>query len=91
MTDIVNIDRSDRRRDWALALMAGGGMAMTALAGTGMWWLRARADYVFWLSIICHLHIFVSITGFAGLLMKRTIRATLAGNSVEISDAGGEP
>lgn len=86
MTDIVSVDASDKRRTWGLILLAGGGMAMTAFASVVLWLVRENADYAFYLGLCAMGLIGIVQTGFAGLLMKRTIRANILGNEVEISD-----
>lgn len=88
MTDIVEPDASDKRRTWGLILLAGGGMAMTAYASVVLWLVKENADYAFYLGLCAMGLIGVVLTGFAGLLMKRTIRANILGNEVEISDKG---
>lgn len=88
MTDIVDPDASDKRRTWGLILLAGGGMAMTAYASAVLWLVKENADYAFYLGLCAMGLIGVVLTGFAGLLMKRTIRANILGNEVEISDKG---
>ncbi len=88
MTDIVDPDASDKRRTWGLILLAGGGMAMTAYASVVLWLVKENADYAFYLGLCAMGLIGVVLTGFAGLLMKRTIRANILGNEVEISDKG---
>jgi hypothetical protein len=88
MPEIVNIDASDRRRTWGLILLAGGGMAMTVFASVVLWLVKDNADYAFYLGLCAMALIGVVLTGFAGLLMKRTIRANILGNEVEISDQG---
>jgi len=88
MTDFVNPDASDKRRTWGLILLAGGGMAMTAFASVVLWLVRDNADYAFYLGLCAMALIGVVLTGFAGLLMKRTIRATILGNEIEVSDQG---
>jgi len=88
VTDIVDPDASDKRRTWGLILLAGGGMAMTAYASVVLWVVKENADYAFYLGLCAMGLIGVVLTGFAGLLMKRTIRANILGNEVEISDKG---
>jgi hypothetical protein len=88
VTDIVDPDASDKRRTWGLILLAGGGMAMTAYASVVLWLVKENADYAFYLGLCAMGLIGVVLTGFAGLLMKRTIRANILGNEVEISDKG---
>jgi hypothetical protein len=90
MTDFVNPDASDKRRTWGLILLAGGGMAMTGFASVVLWLVRENADYAFYLGLCAMALIGVVLTGFAGLLMKRTIRATILGNEIEVSDQGIE-
>lgn len=86
MSDLVNPDASDKRRTWGLILLAGGGIAMTAFASVVLWLVRENADYAFYLGLCAMALIGIVLTGFAGLLMKRTIRANILGNEVEISD-----
>ena len=86
MTEIVDGVGSERRRNWGLILLAGGGMAMTAFASVVLWLVRENADYAFYLGLCAMALIGIVLTGFAGLLMKRTIRANILGNEVEISD-----
>lgn len=82
---------SDQRRLLALVMLAGGGVAMTLYAAAALWWVATVPRYAFWLGAGALLLIAIVLTGFAGLLVKRTIKANVAGNSVEISDQGGDP
>ena len=82
---------ADWRRRWALIMLAGGGMAMTALAAFAMWTL-ARLNAVWptaYMGFGCLALIGVVLTGFAGLLVKRTLKAS-AGSfaSFDVSDNG---
>lgn len=74
------------RRGLALLFLAGGGLAMTGYAGTALWLVRAQPERVFWLGLVALALIAIVLTGFAGLLIKRTIRGSFAGSSFEISD-----
>lgn len=74
------------RRGWALMLMAGGGSSMTIYAGVGLYLVREHANYVFYLALASLGLILVVLTGYAGLLVKRTIKGSVLGNSIEISD-----
>ncbi len=84
MTEIVDPKSSDRRRDWGLILLAGGGMAMTAFAGWlaysfmyGPWpddTAATRLGWLGWALIGCLGLVGVVLTGFSGLLVKRTLR-----------------
>jgi hypothetical protein len=56
-----------------------------------LWLERDRADYAFYLGAGALALVAVVLTGFAGLLVKRTMRVTLPGGAGgEISDQGGE-
>jgi hypothetical protein len=90
MTEIVNIDASDKRRTWGLILLAGGGMSMTGYASVVLYLVRENADYAFYLGLCAMALIGIVLTGFAGLLVKRTIRANIVGNELEISDMRGD-
>jgi len=78
----------DGRRAMALLFLAGGGVAMTAYAGWSLWMVRAVAQYAFWLGLAAHVSILVVLTGFAGLLVKRMLKANVAGASFEANDQG---
>lgn len=78
----------DGRRAVALLFLAGGGIAMTAYAGWSLWMVRAVAQYAFWLGLAAHVSILVVLTGFAGLLVKRMLKANVAGASFEANDQG---
>lgn len=86
MADPVAPARSDRRRDWGLILLAGGGMAMTGFASYALWLNRDNADHAFYLGLAAMALIGVVLTGFAGLLVKRTVR--VSPTSFEVTDQG---
>lgn len=89
MPDPVDPIASDRRRNWGLALLAGGGMAMTAYAAYALWLVRDHADFAFYLGLSAMVLIGIVLTGFAGLLMKRTVKANGPGGfGFEVSDQG---
>lgn len=74
------------RRGAALLFMAAGGVAMTGYGAYALWLVRGRPDYAFYLGLSAMGLIAIVLTGFAGLLIKRTIRGSVLGNSFEISD-----
>jgi len=80
----VQAHRSDRRRDWGLLFLAGGGIAMTAYAGAALYLVRAVADLAFWLGMAAMGLIGVVLTGFAGLVVKRTLR--IGRDGLEVAD-----
>jgi hypothetical protein len=77
---------ADGRRAAALLFLLGGGMAMTVYAAWALYLVRDRADFAFYLGIAAHVSILVVLTGFAGLLVKRMLKASVAGSSFEASD-----
>lgn len=85
--DVVDPASSDRRRNWGLAFLAGGGVAMTAFASVAMWMIyerRGPLEYVFYLGLAAMALVAVVLTGFAGLLVKRTLR--LSKDGLEVTD-----
>ena len=84
MADIVDPVSSDRRRDWGLLLLAGGGMAMTTYAAYALWLVRDVADYAFYLGAGALGLVAIVLTGFAGLIVKRTLR--LSKDGLEVTD-----
>ncbi len=77
------------RRAMALILLAGGGMAMTAYAAVSLWLVRHVASYAFWLGLAALALVAIVLTGFAGLLVRRTVKVGRDG--LEISDSAAEP
>ena len=77
---------AEGRKGWALALLAGGGMAMTLYAIVAMFLVRDNATYVLYLGLAAHIGVLITLTGFAGLLVKRTIRASGLGAEFSASD-----
>lgn len=85
--EIVDAVASDRRRNWGLILLAGGGMAMTVYAAVALWMLwerKAPASYLFYLGLSALVLVGIVLTGFSALLVKRTFRVGRDG--VEYSD-----
>ena len=78
----------DGRRAMALLFLAGGGVAMTGYAGWSLWMVRTEPQYAFYLGLAAHVSILVVLTGFAGLLVKRMLKANVAGASFEANDQG---
>jgi len=81
----------DGRRAMALLFLAGGGIAMTGYAGWSLWMVRTVPQYAFYLGLAAHVSILVVLTGFAGLLVKRMLKASIVGSSFEASDAADPP
>lgn len=75
------------RRAWALIFLVGGGMVMTIYAAIAMYLVRTNASYVLYLGLAAHVIIFVVITAFAGLLVRRTLSAKVLGSEFSVSDA----
>lgn len=74
------------RRAWALMLMAGGGISMTVFAAFTLYIVRQVPAYAFYMGLAALFLIGIVITGYAGLLIKRTIKGSVLGSSFEISD-----
>ena len=97
MSEIVDPRASDLRRNWGLFFLAGGGVSMTAMAGGLAWafvyspWpattADARIEWLGWALIGSLGLVGIVLTGFAGLLVKRTIR--LSKDGLEVSDKDG--
>ena len=67
---------SDTRRDWALGIVAAGGMAMTIFAGFSLWLLSGNATYIFYMGMAAMVQIAIIFTGILGLLVKRRLSVT---------------
>ncbi len=74
------------RRGWALALLAGGGMAFTAMAAWALYMVREAPDRAFWLGVAAHVQVFAVFTGIAALLVKRRIKWKGFGTDLDIDD-----
>ena len=87
--EIVDTRSSDRRRNWGLILLAGGGMAMTAFASAALFILYIRGaplSFVFYMGLAALVLVGIVLTGFSALLVKRTFRVGRDG--VEYTDTG---
>jgi hypothetical protein len=77
--------RSERRRDFALGSVIGGGVVMTALAFWITWFLRdANAVYIFNIAVGALINIAIIFTGILGLLVKR--RLSVSRTELSVSD-----
>ena len=89
MNDYVETAASDRRRNWGLIMLAGGGMAMTLFAAAALAVLYIRhapLHFVFYLGLAALGLVGVVLTGFSALLVKRTFRVSRDG--LEYQDTG---
>ena len=75
---------SDRRRDWALAVVSGGAMAMTLISVASLWFVRASPSLAFYLGLAAQINVVVALTGILALLVKR--RVSLSKSQINISD-----
>lgn len=67
-------------------LMAGCGLSMTAFAAFALYIVRNNPNYAFYMGLAALFLIGIIVTGYAGLLIKRTIKGSVLGTSFEISD-----
>ncbi len=82
---------TEGRRAAALVLLAGAGAVMTVYAAVALWLVRFHHADVLTLGLSAHVIIFVCVTGFAGLLIKRMLKASVLGNNFESSDQPDAP
>jgi len=80
--------RADKRRDWALFFLSGGGMVMTMYAAAVLWLVKGLPSYVFYMGVFAHIQIIVVFTGILGLLVKRELKITKG--EINISDHADE-
>jgi len=80
----------EARRGAALLLLAGSGVSNTGIAVYALVLVQRHAEYVFYLGLGALLLVAVVQTGIAALLVKRSIRGSMFGNSFEISDEQAE-
>lgn len=74
----------DGRRAWAFLALVGGCVVFTGFAAWGVYLVRARAEFSFYLALAAHVQVLVGLTALAALLIRRTIKAGRDG--IEISD-----
>lgn len=92
MSEAVSPTRSDRRRDWGLGLLAGGGMAMTLFSAVTLWMLYDRdapPSYLLYMGLGSLTLVGIVLTGFSALLVKRTFR--IGRDGVEYEDVPDNP
>jgi hypothetical protein len=88
MAALVVDARADKRRDWALFFLSGGGMVMTMYAASVLWLVKGIPSYVFYMGLFAHIQILVVFTGILGLLVKRELK--ISKNEINISDHNEE-
>lgn len=69
----TSLDRSDRRRDWALWIVTVSGLIFTCYSIWALWMIRDVPGFVFWLGLAAMAQVLVVITGIMALLVKRSI------------------
>lgn len=74
------------RRAWALLLMAGCSVTMTAFVVGVLWIVKTIPQYAFYLGIGGFLMIAIVTTGFAGLLVRRSIDLNALGVRFQVND-----
>lgn len=74
------------RRAWAVMLMAGCAIMMTAYAGVALYIVRDHPNYAFYLGAGALLLLAIVITGFASLITKRDLDLHALGLNLKISD-----
>ena len=81
--------RSQRRRDFALGIVALGGLMMTILVYWTVWFMMdANAVYLFNIAIGALINIAIIFTGILGLLVKR--RLSVSKTEMSVSDFENE-
>lgn len=81
-----NLDSVERRKDWALWIITGGGMAMTLYAVWALYLIQHDARHVYYLGIAAMINIFVLFGAIAGLLVRRTVNISKNGLIMEDHD-----
>lgn len=74
------------RRAWAVMLMAGCAIMMTAYAGVALYIVREHPNFAFYLGCGALLLLAIVITGFASLITKRDLDLHALGVNLKISD-----
>jgi hypothetical protein len=74
------------RRAWAVMLMAGCAVTMTAYAGFALYLVRKYPNYAFYLGAGALLLVAIVVTGFASLITKRDIDVNALGMKFRVSD-----
>ena len=74
------------RRGWALIAMVLGGVALTTYSAFALYLVRRNENFAFYLGLAAMVSVDIVLTGLGALLIKRTIKGSVLGNSFEISD-----
>lgn len=80
------LDASDKRKDWALWIITGGGMSMTLYALWALYLVQSNVKYVYYLGVAAMINIFVLFGAIAGLLVRRTVNISKNGLIMEDHD-----
>lgn len=76
----------DGRRAWAFLALLGASGVMTGFAAWAMWLVRANQTYVLWLGFAAHVQLFVCITGFLAMFVKREITGDIKNGTFSVKD-----
>lgn len=87
--NMQSVERSDRRRDLALYIVTGGGMAMTVYSVAVLYLVRDVPGLAFWMGVLAMINIMLVFTGILGLLVKRSL--SVSRNELKISDHPQDP
>lgn len=74
------------RRAWALMLLAGSAITMTAYVVWALWIVKGVPKYAFYLGMLGFLMVGIVVTGFAGLLVRRSVDLSALGVRFKVDD-----
>lgn len=72
---LPSVLNAEGRRGWAFAALVGAAMVFTVFAAVGVWLVRTKATYSFWLALAAHAQVALVLLSLGALLVKRTVSA----------------
>ena len=77
---------ADGRRAWAFLSLLGASGVMTGFAAFAMWLVKASPTYVLWMGFAAHGQLFVCLTGFMAMFVKRDIAGDIKNGTFSVKD-----
>lgn len=76
----------DGRRAWAFLALLGGSGVFTLFAAAALYMLRGNDPYVFWLGMAAHVQLFLCLSGFMAMFVKRDLTVDTKWGKIVVKD-----
>lgn len=81
--DFLNNQETNQRKNIALWMMFGGALVFTLYLFISLWLVQDDLEKVFGLAVLAHIQLFVIMTGYIAIVVKRRININKEGLSIQ--------